>query len=643
MIPLKWMQLRGFRSFADDTRVEFPKNGLVLIRGDSGSGKSSLLLALAYVFDILPKGFPATELQSWYSDKPMQVDVCIEVAGKDVILGKGKKNFVKYDDRTVTGAKGITEEHQKLFGMGTPVLGALTYRAQKTPGLFLSKTDSEKKEFLTQILGLDAIEAAVDLADVKVKDLVPRLEGARAEHISATISWEGAVEAKPKPAFHHDDEVLLNDCIADHKTKAAELESGLLSLRRRFDVSEKEGRKQREGDLEILRKKADAAKEFLQKSRDLDSQRQADFKKKTDNLQQQLRHFDATLQQFGFLQQEKTRKAGELASVKQGNCPTCSRQWDESRRKQEELEKRIAEIDGNLAGEPALKAQKFQVQNQIRELYFVADPNVEKLAGIQAKLNAEIRAIQSAQENAGDVRTLEMIRVAEQELHKVQMAQNMAQSQLDMAKLQVSSFERETQQWKLRVAEGERRIAEAKTNIDFYQSELGAERDFMGVMGREGFLGVIFEEVLHEIADEANSRLARLANVSHVSIGFRTEVLTQTKGTVRRAITTVVNVSGRECRMETGLSGGMQTSVEQIVDLAVMTVVQRRTGKIPGWLCLDEIFDGQPMTTKETAMEVLREFADDKLVLVVDHGSEFKEMFTSFIDVVHAEGKSSIV
>jgi hypothetical protein len=51
------------------------------------------------------------------------------------------------------------------------LLAPLTYRGQKQPGLFLSKTDAEKKEFLTTLLDLGKFEAAVEASQAKVKNL----------------------------------------------------------------------------------------------------------------------------------------------------------------------------------------------------------------------------------------------------------------------------------------------------------------------------------------------------------------------------------------------------------------------------------------------------------------------------------------
>ena len=42
------LTLRGFRSYADETRFEFAGRGLVGIVGPNGSGKSSILDAISF-------------------------------------------------------------------------------------------------------------------------------------------------------------------------------------------------------------------------------------------------------------------------------------------------------------------------------------------------------------------------------------------------------------------------------------------------------------------------------------------------------------------------------------------------------------------------------------------------------------------
>src|SRR5882672_2114882 len=103
MLRLTYLEIQGFRSFKDKTRIEFPATGLVLIRGPSGVGKSNLLLALSHALDICP--VPATKLKSWYSDRGFQLELGLESDNGPVIIKRGRENSVTRNGQTVTGAK----------------------------------------------------------------------------------------------------------------------------------------------------------------------------------------------------------------------------------------------------------------------------------------------------------------------------------------------------------------------------------------------------------------------------------------------------------------------------------------------------------------------------------------------------------
>jgi DNA repair exonuclease SbcCD ATPase subunit len=156
-------------------------------------------------------------------------------------------------------------------------------------------------------------------------------------------------------------------------------------------------------------------------------------------------------------------------------------------------------------------------------------------------------------------------------------------------------------------------------------------------LGKDGFLGVIFTEVLQQISDRANKYLSLLPNTSHVSVTFETE---NAKG--KKTISPVFWVDGHATTRASGLSGGMGASADLAVDLGVIGVVEERLGKAPGWICLDETFNGMPKGTKEQAIEILKEYATNRLVVVIDHSTEIKESFDQTLTVV-AVGDKSVV
>jgi DNA repair exonuclease SbcCD ATPase subunit len=182
-------------------------------------------------------------------------------------------------------------------------------------------------------------------------------------------------------------------------------------------------------------------------------------------------------------------------------------------------------------------------------------------------------------------------------------------------------------------------VEHAKITYDVAESRVHVERDFVEMIGREGFLGSIFDEILGQISDETNTLLASVANTRHCTIQFVSETLTQ-KGTVKKEIKPVVTINGHEAPLEAGLSGGMLSVVMLATDLALGSVISQRSGVCPGWIILDEVFDGLGAVEKDSAMEILQKYAQDRLVIIIDHTSELKGMFTQVIEVSYSDGDS---
>ncbi|MDE2103613.1 MAG: hypothetical protein KGL39_40620 [Patescibacteria group bacterium] len=184
-------------------------------------------------------------------------------------------------------------------------------------------------------------------------------------------------------------------------------------------------------------------------------------------------------------------------------------------------------------------------------------------------------------------------------------------------------------------------LADAESAVEPLQQQLAAEQDFQALLGREGFLGKIFDETLQDIAAEANAILEAVPNTATVELAFVSERETDS-GTVKKAIGTVITVGGHEAQFRSGLSGGMQAVVELAVDLALRTVVCRRLGLQPRWLLLDEPLEGLGEVEKGAVMDIIDRYAQQSLVIVVDHTTETKALFSKTIDIEHRGGVSVI-
>jgi exonuclease SbcC len=81
---LKWIRIENIRSYSSE-KIEFPK-GSVLLAGDIGSGKSTILLSIEFALFGLKQGELAGEALLSHSAKEGTVELCFEVDSKEIII-----------------------------------------------------------------------------------------------------------------------------------------------------------------------------------------------------------------------------------------------------------------------------------------------------------------------------------------------------------------------------------------------------------------------------------------------------------------------------------------------------------------------------------------------------------------------------
>lgn len=151
----------------------------------------------------------------------MQVMGSFAVAEGTLLITRGKKFSVSLNGEPIEGAaKDLEAAITKHLGLTPDLISALSYRGQKTSGLFLSKGDTAKKEFLTTVLGLERFEKAVEDAKERAKKLE--------QEIGSQSAVIAALEAQVVPVFEpvlhssKDETPFLATALAFEKTTLAE-------------------------------------------------------------------------------------------------------------------------------------------------------------------------------------------------------------------------------------------------------------------------------------------------------------------------------------------------------------------------------------------------------------------------------------
>lgn len=680
-IKLQSLSLLAFRSFASHSWVEFPQSGLVLVDGNnkdtggsSGSGKSSVNLGIQYA--ITAGGPPATALQSWMTEDPVSVMLTLKSGEQTIGITRGKKGLsVAVDGVLFNGnSKASEEKLASLFPFPLKLLETLTYRPQKTRNSFLLLSDADKKEFLSLVLGLDKIESILEASEKTSSELQKKLDTQRAV-VDGMIPQLKILESQLQ------DVTELNEKLDEAKKtrdirsqELAEAKSKLKTLsdeikERRDHVSAKwmkliDETKVAEVDTSHLDAQRKLLNDCGQRVQALDAAEAAAIaavKSETAQLQKKLTAAKVAVSERTGLNLRVQVALKEMASLEKNVCPTCNQSWQNALEKLDQLDGEISGIREKLKTIDTLEKEIPNIEAEIASKTYVRPESHTKMASVLADLQVKVAEAQAtvnsqkllAKSNA-ELAKADLKAAMNQELQQADEEKRSeisnVQEKINASSLEVGVLDADINNLLSqltiagRAVEGvsklKAQILQKDEEMASIKALLGLELDLQAALGRTGFLNAIQAEILAEISAEANTILANVPNVSHVSIDFQTEKTTQ-KGTVKSVITPIIRISGQEASFAAGLSGGQQTSVDLAVDLAVIEVVRRRTGAAPNWLILDEPFDGMDFVSKEALMEVLGKFSQDRLILIVDHGTEFKEMFSSVITVNFESGQSS--
>ena len=548
---------------------------------------------------------------------------------------RGKKNSILVGDRTITSAKAIAEEIKRLFGLSPETLSAITYRAQRSDGLFLSLTDSEKKTFLTQILNLDSLEVAVEAAEARVKQLQPDLDN-KIKELDVLSSNLEMLKSQVLPELLSSSEI---------QAKLEETQGSLVSVANKIkhlqiEAKEIAIKEVDSPEIKTLEEALQAARFYISEAVAADKVKEQAFRAKQEVIRQTLKTISYKEATKVSVIQDIAKNKKALEKTLTGACPTCERTWDEAKAKAEELQKVILNLQAHLES-LGWTEDKVKLEAEAKE-YFSADPTISKLKDTADEIENSIRTKRVEATSASSSKYRDLLSELNTKKAVLENEQKNLQAQIHGINQQNTSTDTILSQHQRNLKKTQENQEVASNSIKSLKTEVCAEKDFVALMGREGFLGVIFEEVLQEIEAEANTRLSKLANVSGVTIQFKTESVSQ-KGVVKRSITPTVSIGGNEAKLGAALSGGMKTSVELVVDLALTSVIQRRTGRLPGFMILDEVLTGLGAVSAEGALEVLKQESEDKLVIMIEHGSEFKEFFSETVEIRYTDGQSEVI
>jgi DNA repair exonuclease SbcCD ATPase subunit len=593
------------------------------------------------------------------SDLPMQVTLELDTNLGPVIIKRGAVTNISVNGVITEGSiNKVNETIEQVFGMPLELIEPLIMRYQRKPGFFLSMTDSEKKEFLSKLLGLGQLETAIETAQSEIiqaqsgKELYEKLK-------AATVAVKPAEPKLAQPVKVAKDFQAL-DLEQDQALRDFSLTKDVLyGLERTLsqieliehpvpayppppDLGEEYSNLDLIKSLEssLARDKSSVDLAIKEKQRLLETIR---WKKTANN--NNIDQYELVKEKLDRLQLKKT-------------CYACNTVMDDDKvlalQTQYQLELDNLKVD--LVQPDFFNKAIVDLENEIKVLASQPYAQIPQIAAAKekqreiesnrAKALANWNAIKSKIES-------DYLQIKNEHFKKIANQKDQirkVKTDIDRLGIIIKQIDQTRDLWVAQNEAVERSnkvlmdnhaqqlVAYNKTldaikhydyNLGLYDTQIDTETDFITFI--KAYLGGIFQELLDEIATTANSYLAQLSNANTFTVQFGTVKTTQS-GVVKNEIRPIILKSGVVFDRE-NLSGGQLTSLELAVDLSLARVIRHRVGAGPAWIILDEAFDGHDSAVKEGCLELLTVAAQDAIVLVVDHALEFNEWFAQQICV----------
>ena len=300
------------------------------------------------------------------------------------------------------------------------------------------------------------------------------------------------------------------------------------------------------------------------------------------------------------IRQQVEQKQNQIKRLESGVCYTCNREWNQS----------VDQINA--------------ISGQINQLIESMKSNISIIKNAEPIINPDYK-------NKLSIRKEEL----QNQINQVSAPIGDAIKARDLAKANLEnllSVETYRKNAINNLQSDQKKLTDLKVNLHI-------KEHCANLLGRQGFLGSIFDEVLSEIKMRTNELMACVPNINTFSVDISSNSVTKT-GKVNKKINVSVYKDGQEKSLN-NLSGGQLAALELCTDLAVAETIRSRSGSSLGWVALDEAMDGLDVETKTAALEVIKTKVNG-LLIVVDHSTEIKEAFDAVIEVEY-DGKRSYV
>lgn len=678
MLRLKKLVLKNVGRFSGTHEIDFQSRPNIIqvdainknTGGSSGSGKSTIFNAFEYNLGVNP--VPTTIMQSRLTKDPLEVIGIYDYNGEEVQVKRGK-SLLEITSPSFTVSGNVEEAEKlldKMIGVPRKLLRNLIHKRQGEKGFFISMTPKECHNFLAECTDLNSWldktkKAELDLSESQKKlvhaEAAVRSAQDRLETLEKTIQ---SIVQPTKPevvpeaidrlkSLIKTEEDKLNHFIASIHQETAAIKDPV-----RPSLTDK-------SPIQLVEKELAALRSQL----DIETRKHNDILREKTSA---INSLESKLKTISFLKIDSERSSKELekikadiAHVKSKNCPTCKQTWNSGEEdvhlaglvaNARSLFDKIRALSDEISQEPSLtqqiqtlKVDLASIKPDFDGIKLTIQAKEAEVSSVRDRLSREDAAILEAHNAAMLQVNKERTQVSERysyEIESIRSSISPMKIRLAEASMQLSNYNSALMDYERNTASLQSNIATAKASLDRAIADLASVKNRSDLAASalkliKSFVNQTFQNTLDTIAFKATEMLSKVPNTATMTVHF--EGFKETKsGSVKEEVTAVLNMDGELNVPIKSMSGGESTMVNLAIDLATIDVVEERAGKGMDIFILDEPFDGLDSVCREQCLELLRNSASGKKILIVDHSNETKELVPDRIYVVR-DGQNSTV
>jgi len=680
---LKKISLQNIRSYKNE-EIEFPL-GSILLAGDIGSGKSSILLAVEFALFGLQRGKSGDSLLR-NGEKEGKVKLNFDLDGKEVIIErtlKKSKDSVQQENCSIE----INKEKKQLSTneLKSLVLNLFNYPAElfsKNPALYrytVYTPQEEMKSILQEDaeLRMDTLRRVFNIDKYKrIIENSEKLMSKLREEIKIKQAVVSDIESKKNEILMRKDEVVkikreiatfsmkleeLKKIIAERKNKLNEFEEKIKELNRlkaelastKAELFSKKERllENKENVLQLKNQISSLEEELKGKSAGDAEKISKDLKSKEKDLEEKENELLKTNRIITTFEVNKER-ASKIANdiIKLQNCPTCRQDVSETHKThiKEKNDSEVQEIEKNLSIEIKKKedANKgiAQIKDEIRILR-VKDREFSTIKIKFSNLDEKKKQIAKNEETSQVLeKSLSLLEKKKDEIEgEVKEFLNVERSH-EIAKKMLDEVREDEKIMEISKARFERQLEDIQAALVIFEREIEEkEKSREKMMKLAKLRAWIEEEFIPSVINIEKNVMAKLHyDFSNLFGKWFSMLANDLNARLNEEFSPIIEQQGYEIDYSF-LSGGERTAAALAYRLALNQVINSIMSEIKtkDILILDEPTDGFSSEQLDKMRDVLHELNVKQLILV-SHEQKIESFVDNIIRISKEEGFTQI-